>query len=46
MHKYPRTPHLADSRRQPGDEELGHAKFADIRGRRAVVTEKHFLVCF
>ncbi|MGH3680524.1 MAG: RNA ligase family protein [Natronosporangium sp.] len=40
MHKYPRTPHLADSRRQPGDEELGHAPFAGIRGRPVVVTEK------
>ncbi|WP_033337970.1 RNA ligase family protein [Catenuloplanes japonicus] len=38
--KYPRTPHLAGSRLQPGDEDLSQIPFADLRGRHLVVEEK------
>jgi hypothetical protein len=32
MVKYPRTPHLAGSRLQPGDEDLAQVPFAAVRG--------------
>ncbi len=38
--KYPRTPHLAGSRLQPGDEDLAQVPFARLRGRHVVVEEK------
>jgi hypothetical protein len=38
--KYPRTPHLAGSRLQPGDADLAQVPFAQIRGRHLVVEEK------
>jgi hypothetical protein len=38
--KYPRTPHLAGSRLQPGDEDLDQVPFSAIRGRAVVVEEK------
>ncbi|WP_232667780.1 RNA ligase family protein [Pseudonocardia sp. TRM90224] len=38
--KYPRTPHLEGSRRQPGDEDLDSVPFAEIEGRHLVVEEK------
>lgn len=38
--KYPRTPHLAGSRLQPGDEDLSQIPFSDIRGKYLVVEEK------
>jgi hypothetical protein len=38
--KYPRTPHLAGSRLQPGDHDLAQAPFEHIRGRQLVVEEK------
>jgi hypothetical protein len=38
--KYPRTPHLEGSRRQPGDEELKIVRAGDLRGRPLVVEEK------
>lgn len=40
MRKYPRTPHLAGSRLQPGDEDLTQVRFDVIRGRHLVVEEK------
>lgn len=40
MIKYPRTPHLAGSRLQPGDHDLAQAPFAAVRGRHLVVEEK------
>jgi hypothetical protein len=40
MFKYPRTPHLAGSRLQPGDADLAQVPFAAIRGRNLVVEEK------
>ncbi|WP_310376325.1 RNA ligase family protein [Catenuloplanes atrovinosus] len=40
MVKYPRTPHLAGSRLQPGDEDLSQTPFAALRGRWLVVEEK------
>jgi hypothetical protein len=40
VHKYPRTPHLAGSRLQPGDEDLAQTPFAALRGRHLVVEEK------
>ncbi|WP_019634567.1 RNA ligase family protein [Actinomadura atramentaria] len=40
LRKYPRTPHLAGSRLQPGDEDLAALPFADIAGRHLVVEEK------
>ncbi len=38
--KYPRTPHLAGSRLQTGDEDLAVVDVADLRGRPIVVEEK------
>ena len=38
--KYPRTPHLAGSRLQPGDEDLSQTPFAALAGRHLVVEEK------
>ncbi|WP_239080753.1 ATP-binding protein [Paractinoplanes brasiliensis] len=38
--KYPRTPHLAGSRLQPGDEDLSQTPFAEPAGRHLVVEEK------
>lgn len=40
MRKYPRTPHLAGSRRQAGDEDLASVPFAALSGRHLVVEEK------
>ncbi|WP_306839339.1 RNA ligase family protein [Catenuloplanes nepalensis] len=40
MVKYPRTPHLAGSRLQPGDEDLSQTPFAAVRDRYLVVEEK------
>ncbi|MBL7260027.1 RNA ligase family protein [Paractinoplanes lichenicola] len=38
--KYPRTPHLAGSRLQAGDEDLSQTPFAELAGRHLVVEEK------
>ena len=38
--KYPRTPHLAGSRLQPGDEDLSQIPFSHLAGRHIVVEEK------
>lgn len=38
--KYPRTPHLAGSRLQPGDEDLSQVPFSVLQGRHLVVEEK------
>lgn len=38
--KYPRTPHLAGSRLQPGDEDLAQVPIAELVGRWVVVEEK------
>jgi hypothetical protein len=40
IHKYPRTPHLAGSRLQPGDEDLDQVPADVLRGRFIVVEEK------
>ncbi|WP_027342256.1 RNA ligase family protein [Hamadaea tsunoensis] len=40
MFKYPRTPHLAGSRLQPGDHDLAQVPFEHVRGRHLVVEEK------
>ncbi|MCA9550194.1 MAG: RNA ligase family protein [Myxococcales bacterium] len=40
MKKYPRTPHLAGSRLQPGDEDLDQVPFAELAGRFVVAEEK------
>ncbi|SEQ68875.1 RNA ligase [Lentzea xinjiangensis] len=40
LRKYPRTPHLEGSRRQPGDEDLDQVPFRAIAGRHLVVEEK------
>lgn len=40
LRKYPRTPHIAGSRLQPGDHDLAAAPFAEIAGRYLVVEEK------
>jgi hypothetical protein len=40
VNKYPRTPHLAGSRLQPGDEDLAQVPFAALAGRHLVVEEK------
>jgi hypothetical protein len=40
LRKYPRTPHLAGSRLQPGDADLDQVPFADLAGRYLVVEEK------
>ncbi|MCW5983352.1 MAG: RNA ligase family protein [Bryobacteraceae bacterium] len=38
--KYPRTPHIAGSRLQPGDDDLSVVSFSRVEGRRVVVEEK------
>jgi hypothetical protein len=38
--KFPRTPHLQGSRRQPGDEDLESISFQEIAGRPLAITEK------
>ncbi len=38
--KYPRTPHLAGSRLQPGDEDLESVPFQKLAGRHLVIEEK------
>lgn len=38
--KYPRTPHLAGSRLQPGDEDLDQVPFEAVRGDFLVIEEK------
>lgn len=49
IRKYPRTPHLEDSRLQPGDEDLRQAPFSVIAGKHIVVEKnrrcyhRHFL---
>ena len=40
LRKYPRTPHLAGSRLQPGDEDLAAVAYPEIAGRHLVVAEK------
>ena len=40
LHKYPRTPHLTGSRRQPGDEDLRVVSLEHVAGRVVVVEEK------
>lgn len=40
MRKYPRTPHLAGSRLQPGDADLAQVPFEAVRGVNLVVEEK------
>ncbi len=40
LRKYPRTPHIFDSRLQPGDEDLDAAGMEAIDGRFVVVEEK------
>lgn len=38
--KYPRTPHLEDSRLQPGDEQQDHVRLAMLNGAHVVIEEK------
>jgi len=38
--KYPRTPHLAGSRLQPGDHDLEQVPLSELRGAYVVVEEK------
>lgn len=38
--KYPRTPHLASSRLQPGDEDLARVSLRELEGLDVVVEEK------
>ncbi|MGI9414358.1 MAG: RNA ligase family protein [Hyphomicrobiales bacterium] len=40
MLKYPRTPHLAGSRLQPGDEDLTQVPFRELASHHLVVEEK------
>lgn len=40
LRKYPRTPHILDSRLQLGDEDLHVAEFGEIAGRHLVIEEK------
>jgi hypothetical protein len=40
IHKYPRTPHLAGSRLQPGDHDLEQVPLEALTGRFVVVEEK------
>ena len=40
LRKYPRTPHLAGSRRQTGDEDLDDVPFAAVAGRVLTIEEK------
>ena len=38
--KYPRTPHIAGSRLQPGDHDLGQMSLAELEGCHLVIEEK------
>ena len=38
--KYPRTPHIEGSRRQPGDEDMDFLPLAALRQRHVVIAEK------
>lgn len=40
IHKYPRTPHIAGSRIQPGDEDLRCVSADELLGRELIVEEK------
>jgi len=40
LYKYPRTPHLAGSRFQPGDEDLSVVSLDHLNGQHLVVEEK------
>ena len=40
IQKYPRTPHMEESRLQPGDEDLSQIPFDSIKGRHVVIEEK------
>jgi hypothetical protein len=40
IRKYPRTPHVAGSRLQPGDHDVAAVPFREIAGRYLVVEEK------
>ena len=40
MRKYPRTPHIAGSRLQPGDQDLSALPFAVLEAKELVVEEK------
>jgi hypothetical protein len=40
IRKYPRTPHIAGSRLQPGDEDMDQAPLSELFGLRVVVEEK------
>ena len=40
LYKYPRTPHLAGSQFQPGDEDLSAVSLDYLNGQRLVVEEK------
>lgn len=40
MLKYPRTPHIAGSRLQPGDEPVGQVDLESINGGQIVIEEK------
>jgi hypothetical protein len=40
LYKYPRTPHIAGSRQQPGDSDLPFAPFSVLAGKNVVVEEK------
>ena len=38
--KYPRTPHLSGSRRQPGDQDVAGTPMSDLEGLNLVIEEK------
>jgi hypothetical protein len=40
LYKYPRTPHLAGSQPQPGDEDLSVISLNHLKGERLIVEEK------
>lgn len=40
IHKYPRTPHVAGSRLQPGDEGINQMSLAELEGCHLVIEEK------
>jgi hypothetical protein len=40
MFKFPRTPHLEGSRKQPGDEDLEGIRFVEIANKPLVIEEK------
>ena len=40
LRKYPRTPHIAGSRLQPGDEDLAQVPLAELAGCHLVIEEK------